>query len=291
MTSTIKSMTAFARCSDHNEWGAFTWEIRAVNHRYLDLNFRLPEIFSALEMGIREILRGHLERGRIDCYLRYQITHVANRQLQIDENLVSQLIENANQVGQKLSGSVAIDPMAILAWPDVLQKKEIDVQPVNEAILSLLKKTAQELVTAREREGLALRLVIEKTIQTIVLEVIKIKQRLPVMLDTERQKILTKFAEIKAELDGNRLEQEMVLFAHKVDITEELDRLEIHLQDMRRILANGGGVGKKLDFLVQELNRETNTMASKSADVEITKSAIDIKVFLEQIREQVQNLE
>lgn len=291
MTLPVKSMTAFARCGESCEFGSITWEIRSVNHRYLDLHFKLPECFMSLEMEFRELLRKSLGRGRIDCCLHYQPNGTATSQLKINEILLDQLLENVNRVSAKLPGLVSVDPTRILAWPEVLQDNETDIVPLNKLSMMLLEKTIRELTLVRSQEGSGLRLAIKKILHEIHEEMLKIHKRVPAVIKTNKQKILDKLEEARVALDSNRVEQEMVFFIQKIDITEELDRLTIHLNNIQKILDDGGAVGKKMDFLTQELNREVNTIASKSADLEITNSAVAIKVFLEQIREQVQNLE
>jgi uncharacterized protein (TIGR00255 family) len=291
MTNLIRSMTASARCFDQGDWGDATWEIRSVNHRYLDAHIHLPGFLSSLEVDAREIIRKNLQRGRIDCYLKYQPSAIAKLQLTIDENLVEQLVNSTNVIKAKLGNFAAIDPISILSWPNVIRQEEASVELARAAVLALLQHTVGELVLVREREGQALKEVMERMLLLIKKEIVKIKQYLPEILNSTKRRISEKFREMKLELDSVRLEQEMILFVHKADITEELDRLAIHLQEFHRILEFDNGVGKRLDFLTQELNREANTLASKSIDVKVTQAAVEIKVLIEQIREQVQNLE
>lgn len=291
MTALIKSMTACARCTNQVTFGTATWEIRSLNHRYLDLHVKLPDFLSFLEINVREIIREKLHRGRIDCHLTYQQGTEKGSQIALDNNLLEQLISNAVSIGKKIGNVAPIDPMAILSWPKILKQEEINIELVSEAILSLLTQTLDGVLESREREGKALKLVIERILATIDKEIIKIRERLPEVLASTKQKILNKFSDIKIELEPSRLEQEMIFFAQKIDITEELDRLEIHINEFQRILKNGGNVGKRLDFLLQELNREVNTLSSKSQDAKITQTAVEMKVLFEQIREQVQNLE
>lgn len=289
--SQIHSMTAFARLSEHSAVGTLTWEIRAVNHRYLDLNIRIPDRFSFLEQNAREILRKQLQRGRIDCYLRYQFDQKHGSELTIDENLVDGVVKTLNSVSKKISTPTAIDPVSILTLPHVLQEEEVDEEQFSLQASLLLKKTVHELIKSREREGKALCLVLERSLSLIEDEISRIRENYPLSLSNEKQRILDKLKEVKVELDSNRIEQEMLFFAHKIDILEELDRLIIHTKDFQRILEEGGSVGKRLDFLLQEMHRETNTMASKSASATITQATIELKVLLEQMREQIQNLE
>ncbi|MFA6409282.1 MAG: YicC/YloC family endoribonuclease [Gammaproteobacteria bacterium] len=287
----IHSMTAFARLSEHSAFGTLTWEIRAVNHRYLDLNIRIPDRFGFLEQNAREILRQQLQRGRIDCYLRYQADQKSNAELTVDENLVEGVIKTLNSISKKISTPTSIDPVSILNLPHVLQEKEVNEEEFSLQASLLLKKTVHELAKSREREGKALRLVLERSLGLVEQEISRIRENFPLAVSNEKQRIVEKLAEIKTELDSSRFEQEMIFFAHKIDILEEIDRLTIHTQDFQRILEEGGSVGKRLDFLLQEMHRETNTMASKSTSVAITQATIELKVLLEQMREQIQNLE
>jgi len=284
-------MTAFARLSEHSMLGTLTWEIRTVNHRYLDLNIRIPERFGFLEQNAREILRKQLQRGRVDCFLRYQPDKKQNFGLAIDESLVDGVVKSLTQISKKFTTPTAIDPVSILSLPNVLQEEAIDEQKFSELALELLKKTVHELSVVREREGKALRLVLERSLGLAEQEISRIRENFPLAISNEKQRIAEKLAEIKTELDSSRFEQEMIFFAHKVDIMEEIDRLIIHTEDFQRILREGGNVGKRLDFLLQEMHRETNTMAAKSTSVAITQATIELKVLLEQMREQIQNLE
>lgn len=284
-------MTASARCKDQGAWGEATWEIRSVNHRFLDCHIHLPDFLSLLETDIREIIRTKLQRGRIDCYLRYKPSAKTELRFAVDENLLGELAKSIALVQSKLGESAPVDPISILSWPHIIKQEESNAGLADAAILSLLKQALKDLVTARAREGAALKVVIERILATIEKEIAKIKHQLPQVLHSAKQKINARFAELKINLDPVRLEQEIVLFAQKADVTEELDRLEIHIKEFNRVLASGRGVGKRLDFLTQELNRETNTLASKSVDAKITQAAVEVKVLIEQIREQVQNLE
>ena len=284
-------MTSFARCTDQNAYGSITWEIRSVNHRYLDYSFKLPDFFNQLEMKFREILRTKIKRGHLDCYLKYQPKPQSNLQLKVEENLVTALVACAEKISGKITNPAPINPLDILSWPNTLEQPDIDFKPIGDLAVTVLKQAVNEAVATREREGLALKIVIEKTLSQISAEVVNAIKCLPLASTLQREKIIQKFAELKADLDPSRLEQEMLFFMQKIDITEELDRLTIHVNDFKKILNDGGNVGKRLDFLLQELNREANTLAAKSPDAKITQSAMEIKVLLEQIREQVQNLE
>jgi uncharacterized protein (TIGR00255 family) len=287
----IKSMTAFARCSDHGKWGNAVWEIRAVNHRFLDCSFRLPESFRKLELDLRELIRNHLTRGRIECFLHYKEGENSALELSLNTNLVKKLINAAEQIGKASKTPLStINPLQILSWNNVLQISETDSKIVNEKIVKLFIETLKKLDAVRKQEGNILKKLIIKRLLSVLAEINKIKKILPIILKLQREKLLAHLAEIKTELDHSRLEHEMVYFAQKINIAEELDRLAIHVQEVKRILNEGGDVGKRLDFLMQELNREANTLASKSVNKKTTHAAVELKVLIEEMREQVQNI-
>jgi uncharacterized protein (TIGR00255 family) len=287
----IYSMTAFARQVDQGDWGSATWEIRAVNHRYLDCSFKVPESFKSLEMQWRELAREKIQRGRIDCILQYKPSSKEHSSFSIDKNLVQNLAYAINEIKQCIPEAKTVSPLQILSWPNVLQVGEENIEAIQDAVTKLFVKMLDELVVARAREGNALQKILEQKLRDIAEREQKIRVRAPKILQLQQAKIMSRFAEIKAELDPQRLEQEMVLLAQRVDIMEELDRLTTHVKETQHVLREGGRIGKKLDFLLQELNREVNTIASKSIDTETTSFAVELKVFIEQMREQVQNVE
>jgi uncharacterized protein (TIGR00255 family) len=286
----IQSMTTFARFSDQGDWGMATWEIRAVNHRYFDCIIKMPESLRALESNIRLRLQKQLHRGRIECMLRFKSGEQSGLNLMLNTNLVKQLADAASEVKKYMPTRPEVDPMKILSWPQVLQAVETDAEAKQEIILKLFEKTLTDLVAMREREGVALAEIMQNKLQEVLVIASKVKSKIPQVLAEQRAKILARLEEIKSDLDQSRLEQEMAYIAQKLDVAEELDRLETHCKEIQRILTAGGNVGKRLDFLMQELNREANTLSSKSTDVEITQAAVELKVLIEQMREQVQNI-
>jgi uncharacterized protein (TIGR00255 family) len=284
-------MTAFARCSNQGKWGAATWEIRSVNHRFLDCSFRLPESFRKLELDLRELAREYLSRGRIECFLQYQAGEASDLKLSLNTNLVKQLINAVDKIEKQSNRPLAtINPIHILSWNNVLQISEADSKFANEKIIKLFIQTLKKLNMARKQEGAVLKKLISQRLQAVLTETTKVKKILPTIIKQQREKLLARLAEIKTELDQSRLEQEMVYFAQKIDVAEELDRIVIHVQEVKRILNTGGVIGKRLDFLMQELNREANTLASKSVNKKTTHAAVELKVLIEQMREQVQNI-
>jgi uncharacterized protein (TIGR00255 family) len=288
----IRSMTAFARSNDKSDLGSLTCELRSVNHRYLDISFRLPEILRGFEPQLRELLNQELDRGKVECTLLYQNDTAAKTDLMVNTDLVKKLSRAVATLSKTVNIPLsAINPMQILLWDKVLQTPEADITKLQPYVLKLFKKTLLEFVECRKQEGKQIHKLIEQKLHAILREIAKVKKILPQIIKQQRTKLTTHFNEIKGKLDTNRLEQEMVMFALKIDVVEELERLAVHVQETRRVLTKGGAIGKRLDFLMQELNREANTLGSKSVDKHITHIAVELKVLIEQMREQIQNVE
>lgn len=286
----VHSMTAFARHEQATAHGTLSWELRSVNHRYLEPHLRLPEAFRDLEGAVREALRQGLSRGKVECTLRFAEEN-AGKQLQVDSGRASQLIAAAEQVAALIQQPAPLNPLEVLAWPGVLVADSADPQALNAAALQLFDQALSELKAGRAREGAELAKLLNERLDSILDEVAALRELVPQMLAGQRAKIETRFAEIQAELDPQRLEQELVLLAQKSDVAEELDRLSTHVSEVRRVLKAGGAAGRRLDFLMQELNREANTLGSKAFDPRSTQAAVNLKVLIEQMREQVQNIE
>lgn len=286
----VHSMTAFARCERAGAYGTLSWELRSVNHRYLEPHLRLPDNFRDLEGPVREALRQGLSRGKVECTLRFTEAG-SGRTLQIDRARAAQLVAVAEEVAGLIRQPAPINPLEVLAWPGVLVGDATDPQALNVAALELFGEALAQLREGRAREGQDLARLLEDRLRAILLEVATLREQIPQMLGLQRQKILDRFSELKLELDSQRLEQELVLLAQKSDVAEELDRLSTHVAEVRRVLKAGGAVGRRLDFLMQELNREANTLGSKAFDPRSTQAAVNLKVLIEQMREQVQNIE
>ena len=286
----VHSMTAFARNEQATAHGTLSWELRSVNHRYLEPHLRLPDAFRDLEGAVREALRQGLSRGKVECTLRFA-EESAGKQLQVDSERARQLIAAAEQVAALIQQPAPLNPLEVLAWPGVLVADSADPQALNAAALKLFDQALGELKTGRAREGAELAKLLNERLDSILDEVAALRELVPQMLAGQRQKIETRFAEMQAELDPQRLEQELVLLAQKSDVAEELDRLSTHVSEVRRVLKAGGAAGRRLDFLMQELNREANTLGSKAFDPRSTQAAVNLKVLIEQMREQVQNIE
>jgi uncharacterized protein (TIGR00255 family) len=286
----IYSMTAFAKKSQQGEWGQITWEVRSVNHRYLDLSLRLPEVFRYLEPELRNLAQQHVKRGKVECFLQYHSEN--NDPVRFNPSAFGQLINMVEQVENYFPGRLApLNPIQLLNWEGVLQANNQENSLVGNHILLLFAETIGVLNQVRKREGEALYDILQDRLTQIVTEVDKVQHILPSVVDAYRAKTMNFCSENEVKIDENRLEQEVVLFVHKMDIAEEVDRLITHVHEAAKVLERGGQVGKQLDFLMQELNREANTLASKSVTKETTYIALSIKVLVEQIREQIQNLE
>ncbi|MFV9684637.1 YicC/YloC family endoribonuclease [Pseudomonas sp. NY15367] len=286
----VHSMTAFARNEQATAHGTLSWELRSVNHRYLEPHLRLPDAFRDLEGAVREALRQGLSRGKVECTLRFA-EESAGKQLQVDSERARQLIAAAEQVAALIQQPAPLNPLEVLAWPGVLVADSADPQALNAAALKLFDQALGELKAGRAREGAELAKLLNERLDSILDEVAALRELVPQMLAGQRTKIETRFAEMQAELDPQRLEQELVLLAQKSDVAEELDRLSTHVSEVRRVLKAGGAAGRRLDFLMQELNREANTLGSKAFDPRSTQAAVNLKVLIEQMREQVQNIE
>ncbi|AYN92727.1 MULTISPECIES: YicC/YloC family endoribonuclease [Pseudomonas] len=286
----VHSMTAFARVERAGVYGTLSWELRSVNHRYLEPHLRLPEAFRDLEGSVREALRQGLSRGKVECTLRFSEENAAPS-LQIDEQRAGQLIAAAERLASMIQQPALIDPMTVLSWPGVLISQSADPQALNAEAKALFAAALDELKAGRNREGAELARLIEERLQAILVEVAALRELIPEMLAAQRQKILDRFAELSLEADPQRLEQELVMLAQKSDVAEELDRLTTHVGEVSRVLKAGGAAGRRLDFLMQELNREANTLGSKAFDPRSTQAAVNLKVLIEQMREQVQNIE
>lgn len=286
----IRSMTAYARRETKSEWGCAAWELRSVNQRYLETYIRLPEQFRGLEPVIRERIRNRLTRGKIECNLRFDADPRAQSALVLNEKLAIQLVQAANWVKMQ-SDEGEINPVDILRWPGVMSAEEQDLDAISAELLKSLDSALDDFIASRETEGAALKSLIEQRLQGVSVEITKVRAQMPDVLKWQRERLVTKLEEAQVQLEGNRVEQELIMLAQRVDVAEELDRLEAHVKETYNILKKKEAVGRRLDFMMQEFNRESNTLASKSINADITTSAIELKVLIEQMREQIQNIE
>lgn len=285
-----RSMTAFASASAKYPWGTVAWELRSVNQRFLESTFRLPDTLRHQEITYREKLRQFLQRGKIDCSLHIDITQGSTTAINLD--IARQYLAACQDIQQLIPGSPApLSPSDVLQVPGVMQENNVNTQILQAATFDVFNEALQKLVDARCREGERLAIFIRERLNKISHEVALVRKVLPQLMAQQQQKLRSKLEQLPAQLDEERLEQELIYLANKGDADEELDRLETHIEEFNRALTSTSPVGRRLDFLLQELNREANTLSSKSQAATTTHSAVELKVLIEQIREQVQNLE
>ncbi len=287
----IASMTAYGRRALQQEWGQAVWELRSVNHRYLDLNFKMPEAFREWENEWRNLASTMVCRGKVECYLSFFPSTQTAPRLQINTELVNQLILNCHIVAEHPGVTPSIKAMELLRYPDVLTSKAQDLSHLKPALTTLLSQTLDDLVQTRRREGQQIAHMIKAKLNQVLEQVALVKERLPISLQGQKQKLTQKLADIQASLDPQRLEQELVIYAQRIDVEEEMERLSAHTTEVMHSLTAKEAVGRRLDFLMQEMNREANTLGAKAADNIITSAAIELKVLIEQMREQIQNVE
>ena len=284
----VASMTAFARLEDSGEWGHAVWEIRTVNHRYLDISIRLPEELRALETSVREQVSIKLKRGKVECNLRYD-SDSATGDISINAGLAEKIIHAAR--GLPIEGSAPIDPLDVLRWPGVIDKNSPDLERLSNPVISLLDKALENILHNRHREGDQIEQMITKRCDLSLHQLRQIRDKVPEIIAIMRERHLARVQELGIELDNGRLEQEIALLSQKLDVAEELDRMETHINEVKRILTGTEPIGRRLDFLMQEMNREANTLGSKSAHIDTSNASIELKVLIEQMREQIQNIE
>ncbi|KFZ29435.1 hypothetical protein IDAT_03530 [Pseudidiomarina atlantica] len=286
----IQSMTGYARLEHKAEWGTITWELRSVNQRFLETFFRMPEQFRGMENMLREKLRKQLQRGKVESNLRVSFNEQTEGGLQLNEELAKSVISSANWIANQ-SVSAQLNPLDVLRWPGVVAQEEADMDAIQNDVAAAFDAAVAEFVSNRQSEGKALERLIEERLEGVSDQVSIVRKRMPEVLEWQRERLLTRLAEARVELDPQRLESEMVMLAQKTDVAEELDRLDTHVVETRKILRKGGACGRRLDFMMQEFNREANTLGSKSISTDITNAAVELKVLIEQMREQIQNIE
>jgi uncharacterized protein (TIGR00255 family) len=284
-------MTGFARREDRGAFGRLAWELRSVNHRYLEISLRLPEELRALEGGIRERIARQISRGKVDASFRWDRQEATDVQLSIDEALVRQLRDVHGRIGRLLDTEKTLSPLDLMRWPGVIREQEQDPAPLHAAAFALLDGALAELRENRRNEGERIAALIGERAEAVAAIIVRVRERIPVIKTNLRNRLEARLAEITATPDNDRLEQELVYQAQRMDVDEELDRLQSHVVELTAALKRDEPVGRRLDFLMQEFNREANTLGSKSQDVETTKATVELKVLIEQMREQIQNIE
>ena len=285
-----KSMTGFARVENESEVGHLAIELRAVNHRYLEISPRMPEELRSFEGQLRSTIQKQLARGKIDCNIRFK-TARSEAGLTLDEDLIQALLKTIDSVEHKMSNPARNTALDFMGWPGVIKEDKPNQEATGKMLLTQLQSALNELIEMRKAEGQRLEALILDRLDQVADIVKKVQARLPIVLDAVREKLLGRFKSLEIEADSGRLEQELAIIAQKLDVAEELDRLLSHIEATRETLATDKPIGRKLDFLMQEFNREANTLSSKSGDAETTQAAVNLKVLIEQMREQVQNIE
>jgi uncharacterized protein (TIGR00255 family) len=287
----IRSMTAFARRELDTETGVLSWEIRSLNHRYLEPGLRLPEELRAAEATVRERLGKRLSRGKVECTCRYRPLATSSVPVDIDADNLARLLSACEQVAAGLPAVAPMNPLDLLRWPGVLRENVVDTEPLVSSALALLEQTLDDLVASREREGEQIAALLQQRCDAMSDLVVRAREMLPGIRAALRTRLESRLADLEIPADPGRLEQELVLQLQKLDVDEEMDRLENHIGEVRRVLKRREPVGRRLDFLMQELNREANTLGSKSVSSDTTVISVELKVLIEQMREQVQNVE
>ncbi len=286
-----KSMTAFARTQMNLDEGDVVWELRSVNNRFLELQLKMPEDFRANETKFREIIQQRLTRGKVECFLRFNANIQQAESIVINPQQAKSLVKACQEINGLLHQPSEVNTIDILQWPGVVQESKLDMKPILAASEAGLNAALDDLVANREREGERMREVILQRCEAIQQIVNQTRENLPEIQTRYQKKLRDRLDDLNIEVNTDRLEQELVHLAQKMDVDEELDRLDSHLKEMNDILGRDEAVGRRLDFLMQELNREANTLGSKSADISSTNASVELKVLIEQMREQIQNIE
>jgi uncharacterized protein (TIGR00255 family) len=287
----IHSMTGYAAAAREFPFGTLSIELRSVNHRYLDVSFRLPDDLRAIEPAMREALGEHVSRGKVECRVNLSAAASAHKTLVLNEPLMLRLEELELKVRTELAGAGQLSVAEVLRWPGMLATEPLPLEELQAACRELLAEVVREFNAARAREGDKLKALLLGRARDMEGRIADAAARIPQVVDAYRARLAARLREALGSGEDERVRQEMAVFAAKIDVDEEISRLSAHVSELKRALANGGAVGKKLDFLMQELNREANTLASKSVDLAVTRTALDLKLLVEQMREQIQNIE
>ena len=282
-----KSMTAFAR----SESGHISWEIRSVNHRYLEVGLKVPDAFRSLEISLRNKLKARLNRGKIDCQLRIGHSQASEANLSIDEKLLEDLTGALATIIPKLETVAPVNPLEVLKWPGILSEPTEDEESIKKTVVELFDSALAQLIEMRSSEGAELRKIILEKLADLRSIVDQAAIEAPIISARQRDKMISKLNDLNIDADPGRIEQELVIMAQKSDVAEELDRLNTHIEEVSATLDSKEAVGRRLDFLMQELNREANTLSSKAVATNTTIQAVELKVAIEQMREQIQNIE
>jgi uncharacterized protein (TIGR00255 family) len=284
-------MTGYAALTEEVPLGTVSAEVRSVNHRYLDLTFRLPDELRAFEPALREQFAARMTRGKVECRIGFQKNPAIGLSLQINEALLDQLAALDLRVRERLPGAAPLSANDVLRWPGILGTDALPLEELRDRTQGLLERVLADFAQSRAREGEKLKAMLLERVERMEVLTARVKPKIPQLVQAYQERLAGRLRDAAAEMDEDRLRQELVLFSARIDVEEELSRLVTHLTEARRILSQGGSVGKRLDFLMQELNRESNTLGSKSVDIDVSQAAMELKVLIEQMREQVQNIE
>ena len=287
----IHSMTAYGRTEDLKKDKSISCEIRTVNHRYLEISIRLPEELKPLEEKVREYISRKLKRGKIDCNIRIEQHGANNKSLLINQDFLKKVVDAAEKTRQNLSNSDSLNVLDLLRWPGVLEKNTLDPKIINKPVLNSLTRTLDIVVDTRQREGIKIKKMLAQRCVKIKKIINNIQKKMPIIQKNLRKKLMQRAKELSSQLDNDRLEQELLLLSQKMDIAEEIDRLFAHVEEVMRVTNQKGPMGRRLDFLMQEMNRESNTLGSKSYHIKTSNASVELKVLVEQMREQIQNIE
>ena len=284
-------MTAYGRVENSEGQNSISCEIRSVNHRYSEISIRLPEELRLLEQKIRDHISGKIKRGKIECNIRIEKHNAYNEALSINQDLLKNIIEAAKRINSDLSTSAPLDSLDLLRWPGVLEKSTLDVKEIDKLLFSLVNEAIDIVVDTRQREGEKIKKMLTDRCTKIKEIINNVQKQIPDILKNYRKKLTQRVQEISDEIDNDRLEQELLFLSQKADIEEEIDRLGAHVDEVVRVIGRKEPIGRRLDFLMQEMNRESNTLGSKSNHIYTSNASVELKVVIEQMREQIQNIE
>ena len=285
------SMTSFARVEFEADYGRGAWELRSVNHRFAEIFVRLPEDFRSLEGAVRERIAASVKRGKLDCTLRFDTARTQFKALRVNERAAGEVVRAAQHIAALLGGDAAINPLDVLRWPGVTEAEEVDLDATAKLVLNTLDDALDQFLDGRRREGDKLKIMMLSRLAGVRDQIVVLETRVPEIIEAIRERYQQRIQDLADGLDESRVEQECALLLQRLDVAEELDRLGAHVEEVARVLDLDEAVGRRLDFLMQELNREANTLGSKSTHIDTAGAAINLKVLIEQMREQVQNLE
>jgi len=287
----IHSMTAYGRAENSDNQISISCEIRSVNHRYLEIAVRMPEELRPLEQKIRDYISKKIKRGKIECNIRIEQQDTYDEALSINQDLLKNIIDVAENINSDLSTSTSLNSLDLLRWPGVLKKNTLDVKKIDKLLFKIVNQAIDTVINTRQREGKKIKKMITDRCSKIKKIIANIRKIMPTILKNFRKKLTSRIQEISNELDNERLEQELLFISQKMDIEEEIDRLNAHIDEVIRVVDQKGPIGRRLDFLMQEMNRESNTLGSKSYHIKTSNASVELKVLVEQMREQIQNIE